>query len=191
MFQFSKYVAHFKMKTFYVGTTIDLHPDFQSAENASPTFLFWINNRAIPWLRQHVIDTQKPERQSNEVVSFNEFLYELRASTKGEQGFIHIQAVEKRVRISKTKNKRIFTVDRTKFHVPFGKKLLPCGTEGKTTRHGTGIIVGYYADDKNQLSYYVKLYKLDKSIIIVSLDDFIPDKFFTLNPVKVLEFQRQ
>ena len=142
---------------------IDLLPDRQGGENVGDAFLYWLNHRAMPWLRQRVKELGL-NVDDDQVLVLDEFKYRLEASTNRSYGYLYCGAIEKSVaEISTHRNavmnvtERVFKCgDKTYVWGPFAPIPEP-GQRGKVTTNklGFGTVVGYqsekYADSGHEL----------------------------------------
>jgi len=145
-------------RAIYQRGNIDLLHDRQSyVGDDDQSFVKWLNERALPWLRAEVKRIGLGSDDPQELV-LHEFKYELRASTHSSYGYLYIGAVEHTlVECEPRKNtatgaeERVVSIRDTKFVVDDG--IVPVGSEGKVNVNGIGPakVVGYfnekYGDD--------------------------------------------
>ncbi len=91
-------VAYWGARAIYQGYSrnyhVDLLPDRQTGDNVSDAFLFWLNNRALPWLQAEV-RKQGLGTDSTEVLSLTEYKYHIEATPNGSYGYLYIGAAVK------------------------------------------------------------------------------------------------
>lgn len=136
---------------------IDLLWDRQSTDKVADQpedeqFLNWLNDRAMPWLREKVKELALAVDDPQEIV-LHEFKYELRASTHGSHGYLYIGAVEhplveceSHINGATNKPERVVEAGGVKFVVD---NDFPVGTKGDVTVNGIGpaTVVGYYNEN--------------------------------------------
>jgi len=174
MFSFDEHIRYWGARAIFKGWSdnyrIDLLPDRQTGEDVNQPFLGWLNNRALPWLREEVkaLCTDKAE-----LVEFQEFKYVLKANTNGSCGYLYIGAAELPVtkgepRLNQTSG------DLEDVHLVLGQKYVfngdipAVGTRGlvRINQCGHGTVVGYQdtkygPDDEGDYRLLNLLVKLD------------------------------
>jgi len=154
-------VRYFGARAIYHSQRIDLLSDRMTCSmedsTAQNAFIFWINHRALPWLRAE-IERIGLAHDDPKVLVLSEFKYELRASTNKSYGYLYIGAIEHtmvegppRFNTASDKMERVVIIRDEKIVVSEG--LVPVGTEGSVSVNGIGPakVVGYfnekYCDD--------------------------------------------
>ena len=153
------HLRYWGARTIYKNQEIDMLRDRQSSdgighEPEDQAFIKWLNERALPWLREKVKEISLAVDDPQELV-LHEFKYELRASTHQSHGYLYIGAVEhKLVECEPRKNsasgaeERVVEAGGVKFVVDDGS-LVPVGSEGIITANkiGPAKVVGYYNEN--------------------------------------------
>jgi hypothetical protein len=171
---------------------IDLLWDRQSVDGMSDpaipedeAFVLWINERALPWLREKVKELALSTNEAQDIV-LQEFNYELRANTNGSCGYLYIGAAEHPVEelepvknTASGKDERVFQVAGKKFiwgvehnpPLPGTRGDIPCN------QRGAGKVVGYfdepYKDDHNLLCLMVEFDEPADWLVSQTMDDRI------------------
>ena len=148
-------VAYLGARAIYEGYKrdyfVDLLPDRQGGENVSDAFLFWLNNRAMPWLRA-TVKSQALGTDSNEALSLTEYKYHLCASPQGSYGYLYVGAVERPITENETWHNDAADRDERILETPdhrliWGREIDPPepGTRGTVTVNeiGPGVVIGY------------------------------------------------
>lgn len=166
-------VAYWGARAIYKGFTdkyfVDLLPDRQGGDNVSDGFLFWLNNRALPWLRYEV-KRLALATDTDQAVSFSEYKYYLEASPQRSYGYLYVGAVERPVTSGGTifneavkKDEKVLVVEGKRFAWGAPHDVPEPGTKGIVTVNGIGpgVVVGYqdekYAETARLLNLRVKL----------------------------------
>jgi hypothetical protein len=149
-------VAYWGARAIYKGYSDDCHIDLladrQGGENISDGFLYWLNHRALPWLRQRVKQISLATDDA-QVLTLDEFCYHLEASTNASYGYLYIGAVERPVTPAEPrrnpasgKEEKVFLCEGNKVvWAAEGDIPLP-GTNGnvRINNIGPGTVVGYH-----------------------------------------------
>jgi hypothetical protein len=149
------WVAFWGARAIYEGYQsqyhVDLLADRQSGDDISDGFLFWLNNRALPWLRAEV-KRLALGTDDDQVLSLTEYKYHLEACANRSFGYLYIGAVERPVTSTETwhndaadNDERI--LETADHRLIWSKPYDPPepGTPGvvKVNGLGPGVVVGY------------------------------------------------
>jgi len=147
-------VAYWGARAIYKGYQddyrIDLLFDRQSADDANEEFINWVNNRALPWLRDEV-RKQALATDSSKRLEYREFKYVLRATPNGSYGYLYIGAAELEVtegdphhNDAAKRDEPVWVIGDRKY--VFQGDIPPIGTRGtvKVNDLGDGTVVGYH-----------------------------------------------
>lgn len=148
-------VSWWGARAIYQGYThnyfIDLLADRQQGNNVSDAFLFWLNNRALPWLRAEVKRLALGTDDA-QVLSLTEYKYHLEACTNRSYGYLYIGAVERPVTSTETwkntasgKDERILETHDHRLVWGVDHDVPEPGTRGTVSVNGIGpgVLIGY------------------------------------------------
>jgi hypothetical protein len=196
-----EHVGYWGARAIYQGVRDDYHVDVlwnrQDAEGASDEFTYWLNYRALPWLRAEMrracLDTD-----SDECLELREFKFLLRATPNKSYGYLYIGAAELKVeevapRSSETgfgEKERCWMVDGERF--VFNADIPAIGSKVDTTLNklGSGTVVGFhtanYGSNHKLVSLRVELDNPPKWWIKQNLDrakaELIQNNLWMLKP---------
>lgn len=135
-------VAYWGARAIYMGCQsnyhVDLLADRQGGDNVSDGFLYWLNHRALPWLRAEVKRLELGT-DDDQVLSLTEYKYHLEACTNRSYGYLYIGAVERPVTSNETWENS--ATGKTERILVTGDKRLVWGVDHDVPEPGTRGIV--------------------------------------------------